>query len=63
MLNSIMIYLLIGGALNFLFDKALDKFGLEENRLTNSERVIMTALWPIALIVFSYSFIKEFFSK
>ena len=51
-------YLFAGIAFNFLFDKLVDYTEIEEMRFTPMERVSTTLVWPIALIVFLYNFIR-----
>ena len=58
MINAIFTYIFIGVVCNFLFDLIINYIQDEANRFTIWERIITTQLWPIALIVFVYNFIK-----
>lgn len=58
MINAICTYIFIGVVCNFLFDLIINYIQDEANRFTIWERVTTTLLWPIALIVFVYNFIK-----
>lgn len=58
MINAIFTYIFIGVACNFLFDLIINYIQDEANRFTIWERVTTTLLWPVALIVFIYNFIK-----
>jgi|DEB0MinimDraft_10_1074344.scaffolds.fasta_scaffold190116_2 hypothetical protein len=58
MISTIFTYIFIGVACNFLFDILINYIQDEANRFTIWERVITTILWPIALIVFIYNFVK-----
>ena len=56
-MSYILIYLMIGVFLLFVYEKLVD--WLETDlRLNNRERVIVGLLWPIALIMFIWSFIQ-----
>lgn len=61
MINSIIWYIFIGVALNFLYDLAVNHTG-NENRFTMTERFITTLIWPIMLLIFIYHFIKSMIS-
>jgi len=63
MLNYIFTYLSIGVVFNFLFDLIINYIESEEHRFTIMERVMTTLLWPIALIVFVFNFIKTLIGK
>ena len=63
MLNYILTYLFIGVIFNFLFDLIINYIESEEHRFTIMERVMTTLLWPIALIVFVFNFIKTLIGK
>ena len=52
-------YLIIGVGFNFIFDIAVTYVG-GENRLNVGERILVTFIWPIALITFIYHFIKVY---
>ena len=60
MIIYIIYYLFAGIAFNFLFDKFVDYTEIEEMRFTSMERIYTTLVWPIALIVFLYNFIRTF---
>lgn len=59
MIMYIMYYLFAGIVFNFLFDKLVDYTEVEDMRFSSLERVYTTLIWPIALIVFIYNFIKS----
>lgn len=58
MITAIFTYIFIGVVCNFLFDLIINYIQDEANRFTIWERITTTLLWPIALIVFVYNFIK-----
>jgi len=53
-------YLIIGLISVFIMDKAILGFKLKI-LLSNSERIFIAILWPLMIIVFLVSFIREFF--
>lgn len=59
MINAIYTYIFIGVVCNFLFDLIINYIRDEAYRLTILERITTAILWPIALIVFIYNFIKS----
>ena len=61
MINAIFTYIFIGVVCNFLFDLIINYIQDEANSFTIWERITTTLLWPIALIVFVYNFIKTLF--
>lgn len=63
MVNEILTYILIGVICNFLFDVLISRLEAEEQRFTITERIVTTALWPIALAVFVYNFVKTLFQS
>jgi len=63
MINAIFTYISIGVVCNFLFDLIINYIQDEANRFTILERVTTTILWPIALIVFIFNFIKTLFGE
>lgn len=63
MINEILTYILIGVICNFLFDVLISRLEAEEQRFTITERIVTTALWPIALAVFVYNFVKTLFQS
>jgi len=58
MITYIFYYVSIGVLFNFLFDKVIDYLEQEHIRFTLMERIVTTLLWPIAVLVFIYNFIK-----
>ena len=58
MINGIFTYIFIGVVFNFLFDLVVNYLGDEEQRFTMKERISTAIIWPIALIVFLYNFIR-----
>ena len=58
MINGILTYIFIGVIFNFLFDLVVNYLGDEEQRFTMKERISTAIIWPIALIVFLYNFLK-----
>lgn len=58
MINGILMYIFIGVVFNFLFDLLVNWLGAEEHRFTMRERISTAIIWPIALIVFLYNFLK-----
>ena len=58
MIMYIIYYLFAGIVFNFLFDKLVDYTEQEQMRFTTMERIYTTLVWPIALIVFLYNFIR-----
>jgi len=50
---------MIGVAFNWGFD-IITSYVESDNRLTIKERIIVTFIWPIALITFIYHLIKTF---
>ena len=63
MITYIFYYVSIGVLFNFLFDKVIDYLEQEHIRFTLMERIVTTLLWPIALIVFIFNFIKTLIGK
>ena len=63
MITYIIYYVFIGVFFNFLFDKVVDYLEQEQIRFTTMERIITSLLWPIALLVFLYNFIKSFIER
>lgn len=53
------IYLLIGLLISIFFDSVMDKIDIPELRFTNSERVIIILIWPLAIFWAIYSFLKN----
>ena len=63
MIIYIIYYVFIGVFFNFLFDKIVDFLEQEQIRFNLMERIITSLLWPIALLVFLYNFIKSFIER
>ena len=63
MITYIFYYVSIGVLFNFLFDKVIDYLEQEHIRFTTMERIVTTLLWPIAVLVFTYNFIKTSLGK
>jgi uncharacterized membrane protein YeaQ/YmgE (transglycosylase-associated protein family) len=63
MINGILTYIFIGVICNFVFDLLVNQLEVEEHRFTITERIVTTALWPIALAVFIYNFLKGLFKS
>lgn len=63
MITYIIYYVTIGVLFNFLFDKVIDYLEQEQIRFTTVERIVTTLLWPIAVLVFVYNFIKTSLGK
>lgn len=63
MITYIIYYVFIGVLFNFLFDKIVDFLEQEQIRFNLMERIITSLLWPIALLVFLYNFIKSFIER
>ena len=63
MITYIFYYVSIGVLFNFLFDKVVDFLEQEQIRFTAMERITTTLLWPIAVLVFVYNFIKTSLGK
>ena len=63
MITYIFYYVSIGVLFNFLFDKVIDYLEQEHIRFTTMERIVTTLLWPVAVLVFVYNFIKTSLGK
>lgn len=63
MITYIIYYVFIGVFFNFLFDKVVDFLEQEQIRFNLMERIIISLLWPIALLVFLFNFIKSFIER
>lgn len=63
MITYIIYYVFIGVFFNFLFDKIVDFLEQEQIRFNLMERIVTSLLWPIALLVFLYNFIKSFIER
>lgn len=53
------LYFLCGILISILFDLVMDKIDIPELRFTNSERLIIILIWPIAIIWAIYSTFKN----
>ena len=58
-MSWILIYLMAGVALLFVYEQAID-YVEAENQFTKRERIIVGLLWPIAVIMLIWSFIQVF---
>lgn len=56
-MSWILTYLMVGVLMLWLYDRATQKFNAEYH-FNNKERVIVALVWPIALIMFVWAFIK-----
>jgi len=61
MLSTIIYYVIAGVAFNFLWDLIISKFQAEDNRFTMLERLVVVAIWPVAVLFFFYTLIKNLF--
>ena len=61
MLSTIIYYLIAGVAFNFAWDLIISKTEAEENRFTMVERLVVIAIWPVAIVFFVYTLIKSLF--
>lgn len=57
MISNFLTYLMIGVGFNFVTDLLMDWLETE-NRLTIKEKIIVTFIWPIAVVTMIYHFIK-----
>lgn len=62
MISNIIYYLLVGVVLNWTYDMLID-WSEAENRFTMIERLFVLLLWPIALFLFIYHYIKQFYNN
>jgi len=58
-MSSLIYYLVIGLVLNWAYDMLTD-WSEAENRFTMIERLFVLFLWPIALALFIYHYLKQF---
>ena len=63
MFGIIILYLLIGVTFNYLWDVTVSYTGLEENRFTLTERLIVSTIWPITLAFALVIFVASLFKK
>jgi len=61
-MSSLIYYLVIGLVLNWAYDILTD-WSKAENRFTIMERLIVLFLWPIALALFIYHYLKTIFNN
>jgi hypothetical protein len=61
MLSTIISYVIAGVAFNFLWDLVISKFQAEDNRFTMLERLVVVVIWPVAVVFFFYTLIKNLF--
>jgi hypothetical protein len=61
MLSTIIYYVIAGVAFNFLWDLIISKFQAEDNRFTMLERLVVIAIWPVAIGFFLFILIKNLF--
>ena len=61
-MSSLIYYLVIGLVLNWAYDILTD-WSKAENRFTVMERLIVLFLWPIALALFIYHYLKTIFNN
>lgn len=59
MLSTIIYYVIAGVAFNFLWDLVISKFQAEDNRFTMLERLVVVVIWPVAVLFFFYTLIKN----
>lgn len=57
MINNITYYLLLGVLWDLILNWIANSTN-SKNILTNKEKIINILLWPIALIIFTYHFVK-----
>lgn len=56
-MNNFISYLLIGVIFNFLLD-LLGNYLETENKFNIKEKIIMSLIWPVMIIIFIYHFVK-----
>lgn len=61
-MNNIIVYFVLGGIVSALMDYFAVFYQLGP-KLTNAERVVIMAIWPISVTMFIYYFIKENINK
>lgn len=61
MLSTIIYYIIVGVAFNFLWDVIISKTQNEENRFTMLERLVVIGIWPVAILFFIYTLLKNLF--
>ena len=63
MISNVITYLILGVLFNFVFDKLVDFNGSEEHRFNAKERITMTLIWPVGVVMFAIHFFKTFFGS
>jgi len=63
MINQITYYLVIGSLVSYLLDKLSKISNNEELEFTNWERFLLILFWPVAVLMFIFSFIRGFLGK
>lgn len=61
MFTAIISYVIAGVAFNFLWDLIISKFQAEDNRFNMLERLVVVVIWPVAVVFFFYTLIKNLF--
>jgi len=61
MLSTIIFYVTAGVAFNFLWDLIISKFKAEDNRFTMLERLVVVVIWPVAVLFFFITLLKNLF--
>lgn len=61
MFTTIIFYVIVGVAFNYLWDLIISKFKAEENRFTMLERLVVVAIWPVAIGFFLFILIRNLF--
>jgi len=59
MLQNFLIYLTIGVSITWVYDIILQKTQPEEMQFTNPERLLVTMVWPLAVIWTIYRMIRR----
>ena len=61
MISAIIWYVFAGVVFNFLWDLLTTRLETEEHRFTMLERLVVIAIWPVAVLFFFYTLIKNLF--
>jgi hypothetical protein len=61
MFTTIIFYVIVGVAFNYLWDLIISKFRAEENRFTMLERLVVVVIWPVAIGFFLFILIRNLF--
>ena len=59
MLSTIIYYVIVGVIFNYLWDFTVSKTQREENRFTILERIIVTIIWPVAILFLIFTLVKN----